>query len=65
MGIGTESGYPQCVASEMGLKYEDTVVQMQRSDNNAFEGKLGRKPGFPSRWKLDYDHPKSAAAANR
>jgi len=49
----------------MGLKYEDTVVQMQRSDNNAFEGKLGRKPGFPSRWKLDYDHPKSAAAANR
>ncbi len=36
MGIGTESGYRQCVASEMGLKYEDTVVQMQHSDNNAF-----------------------------
>ena len=36
MGISTESGFRQCVASEMGMKYEDTVVQMQRSDNNAF-----------------------------
>jgi CO/xanthine dehydrogenase Mo-binding subunit len=36
MGITSESGFRQCVASEMGLKYEDTVIQMQRSDNNAF-----------------------------
>jgi xanthine dehydrogenase molybdenum-binding subunit len=36
MGIQTESGFRQCVASEMGLKYEDTVIQVQRSDNNAF-----------------------------
>lgn len=36
MGIDTESGFRQCVASEMGLKYEDTVVQTQRSDDHAF-----------------------------
>ena len=36
MGISTESGFRQCVASEIGLKYEDTVIQTQRSDNNAF-----------------------------
>jgi CO/xanthine dehydrogenase Mo-binding subunit len=36
MGINTESGFRQVVASEMGLKYEDTVIQMQRSDNNAY-----------------------------
>jgi xanthine dehydrogenase molybdenum-binding subunit len=36
MGMSTESGFRQCVAAEIGLRYEDTVVQMQRSDNNAF-----------------------------
>jgi CO/xanthine dehydrogenase Mo-binding subunit len=36
MGIDTESGFRQCVASEMGLKYEDTVIQTQRSDNNTY-----------------------------
>jgi CO/xanthine dehydrogenase Mo-binding subunit len=36
MGITTECGFRQCVASEIGLKYEDTIIQMQRSDNNTF-----------------------------
>ena len=26
-GIDTESGYRQCVALELGMKYEDTVIQ--------------------------------------
>ena len=36
MGIDTESGFRQCVASEIGLKYEDTVIQERRSDNNVY-----------------------------
>ncbi len=36
MGIDTESGFRHCVAAEMGLKYEDTIVQEQRSDCNAY-----------------------------
>ncbi len=36
MGIDTESGARQCVASEMGLRYEDTVIQERRSDNSNF-----------------------------
>jgi CO/xanthine dehydrogenase Mo-binding subunit len=36
MGIDTESGVRQAVASEIGLKYSDTVVQEQRSDNSNF-----------------------------
>ncbi len=36
MGITSESGFRQCVASEMGLRYDDTVIQTQRSDNNAY-----------------------------
>ncbi len=36
MGVDSESGYRQCVASEMGLKYEDTVIQVRRSDNNSY-----------------------------
>ena len=36
MGIDGESGFRQCVAAEMGMKYEDTVIQQQRSDNNAY-----------------------------
>ena len=35
-GIDTESGYRQCVAAEMGLRYEDTVIQERRSDNQAY-----------------------------
>jgi CO/xanthine dehydrogenase Mo-binding subunit len=36
MGVDSESGYRQCVASELGLKYEDTVIQERRSDNNTY-----------------------------
>ncbi len=35
-GIDTESGYRRCVASEMGLKFEDTVIQERRSDNHVY-----------------------------
>lgn len=35
-GVDTESGFRQCVASEMGLKYEDTVIQERRSDNHVY-----------------------------
>jgi CO/xanthine dehydrogenase Mo-binding subunit len=35
-GIDTESGYRHCVASEMGLNYEDTVIQERRSDNHVY-----------------------------
>ncbi len=35
-GIDTESGYRRCVASEMGLKFEDTVIRQRRSDNNVY-----------------------------
>jgi CO/xanthine dehydrogenase Mo-binding subunit len=35
-GVDTESGYRRCVASEMGLKYEDTVIQERRSDNHVY-----------------------------
>ncbi|MBN2242224.1 MAG: molybdopterin-dependent oxidoreductase [Acidobacteria bacterium] len=36
MGIDTESGARLAVASEIGLKYEDTVIQERRSDNSNF-----------------------------
>jgi CO/xanthine dehydrogenase Mo-binding subunit len=36
MGIDTESAYRHCVAAEMGMKYEDILIQEQRSDNSAF-----------------------------
>ena len=36
MGIDGESGFRQCVAAEMGMKYEDTAIQQQRSDNNTY-----------------------------
>jgi xanthine dehydrogenase molybdenum-binding subunit len=36
MGIDTESAYRHCVAAEMGLKYEDVLLQERRSDNSAF-----------------------------
>jgi CO/xanthine dehydrogenase Mo-binding subunit len=35
-GVDTESGYRQCVASEIGLRFEDTVIQERRSDNNVY-----------------------------
>jgi CO/xanthine dehydrogenase Mo-binding subunit len=35
-GIDTESGYRRCVASEMGLKFEDTVIQERSSDNHVY-----------------------------
>jgi xanthine dehydrogenase molybdenum-binding subunit len=35
-GVDTESGYRHCVACEMGLKFEDTVIQERRSDNNVY-----------------------------
>ncbi len=36
MGIDTESGYRHCVAAELGMKYEDVLVQEQQSDNSAY-----------------------------
>src|SRR5512141_606429 len=36
-GINTESGFRQCVASELGMKYEDVLVQEQRSDVGTYE----------------------------
>ena len=35
-GVDTESGFRQCVASEIGLRYEDTVIQERRSDNHVY-----------------------------
>lgn len=36
MGTDTESGYRHCVAAELGLKYEDVLIQQQHSDNSAY-----------------------------
>ncbi|MFC1493842.1 xanthine dehydrogenase family protein molybdopterin-binding subunit [Thermodesulfobacteriota bacterium] len=36
MGTDTESGYRHCVAAELGMKYEDVLIQEQHSDNSAF-----------------------------
>ncbi len=35
-GMDAESGFRHCVASEAGLKYEDTVTQQQHSDANTY-----------------------------
>jgi CO/xanthine dehydrogenase Mo-binding subunit len=35
-GIDSESGFRQCVAAEIGMRYEDTAIQEQRSDNNTY-----------------------------
>jgi len=35
-GVDTESGYRRCVAAEMGLRFEDTVIQERRSDNHVY-----------------------------
>ena len=36
MGIDSESGFRQCVAAELGMKYEDTLVHERRSDVGVF-----------------------------
>jgi CO/xanthine dehydrogenase Mo-binding subunit len=36
-GINTESGFRQCVASELGMKYEDVLVQEQRSEVGTYD----------------------------
>jgi len=36
IGVDTESGARHIVASELGLKYEDTVIHEKRSDNSSF-----------------------------
>jgi CO/xanthine dehydrogenase Mo-binding subunit len=36
MGIDTESAYRHCVAAELGMKYEDVLIQEQYSDNSAY-----------------------------
>jgi xanthine dehydrogenase molybdenum-binding subunit len=35
-GSDSESGFRQCVAAAMGLKYEDTVIHQHRSDNGMY-----------------------------
>jgi CO/xanthine dehydrogenase Mo-binding subunit len=35
-GVDTESGFRRCVADEIGLKFEDTVIQERRSDNHVY-----------------------------
>jgi CO/xanthine dehydrogenase Mo-binding subunit len=36
-GINVESGFRQCVAAEVGMKYEDVLVQERRSDVSTYE----------------------------
>jgi CO/xanthine dehydrogenase Mo-binding subunit len=36
IGVDTESGARHIVASEIGLRYEDTVVHQRRSDNSSY-----------------------------
>jgi CO/xanthine dehydrogenase Mo-binding subunit len=36
MGIDTESAYRHCVAAELGMKYEDVLIQVQHADNSAY-----------------------------
>ena len=36
MGIDTESAYRHCVAAELGMKYEDILLQEHSSDNSAY-----------------------------
>jgi CO/xanthine dehydrogenase Mo-binding subunit len=51
-GIDSISGFRQCVAAAMGLKYEDTVVHQHRSDNSMYRfaapgGSLGTVTTVP------------------
>jgi CO/xanthine dehydrogenase Mo-binding subunit len=36
-GVDSESSFRQCVASELGMKYEDVIIQEQRSDAGTYE----------------------------
>jgi CO/xanthine dehydrogenase Mo-binding subunit len=36
MGIDSESGFRHCVAAELGMRYEDTLIQERRSDLGVF-----------------------------
>ena len=36
-GMDTESAFRKCVAEESGFRYEDTVIQVQRSDASAYQ----------------------------
>jgi CO/xanthine dehydrogenase Mo-binding subunit len=36
MGGDSESGYRHCVAAELSMKYDDVLVQTDRSDNSAY-----------------------------
>lgn len=36
MGVDTESSYRHCVAAEIGMKYDDVLVQERTSDNSAY-----------------------------
>jgi CO/xanthine dehydrogenase Mo-binding subunit len=36
MGIDTESAYRHCVAAELGMKYDDVLLQERTSDNSAY-----------------------------
>ena len=36
-GMDTESAFRRCVATEAGVRYEDTVIQVQRSDASAYQ----------------------------
>ncbi|MBN2318094.1 MAG: molybdopterin-dependent oxidoreductase [Acidobacteria bacterium] len=36
MGVDTESSYRHCVAAELGMKYEDVLIQEQHADNSAY-----------------------------
>jgi CO/xanthine dehydrogenase Mo-binding subunit len=36
-GMDTESSFRKCVASEAGLRYEDTLIQVHRSDAGAYQ----------------------------
>lgn len=36
MGVDTESAYRHCVAAELGMKYEDVLLQIQQVDKSAY-----------------------------
>jgi len=36
MGVDSESAYRHCVAAELGMKYDDVLVQEQSCDNSAY-----------------------------
>jgi xanthine dehydrogenase molybdenum-binding subunit len=36
-GMDTESAFRKCVAAEAGMRYEDTIIQVQHSDAHAYQ----------------------------